>query len=120
MTLGPYVLFFWNASAAQAFAREIVQQDRSVLQQLDAVTMQLDLVLQKQGELKMALSAAEQALIERFNVATNAIAAKIQQLIDNPPADDAEFNSVLQGIATGLEALGAPGSPLPPPPTPVP
>ena len=67
----------------------------------------------------MALSASETALIERFNVATSALAAKIQQLIDNPPPDDAEFNNVLAGIAAGLEALGQNGAP-PPDPTPVP
>lgn len=63
----------------------------------------------------MAISVAEQAIVDRFNAATSAIAAKIQGLIDNPPADDAEFNSQLQTIATGLEALGAPGTPLPEP-----
>jgi len=64
----------------------------------------------------MPLSANEQALVDRFNAATNAIAARIQALIDNPPADDAELNTKLGEIVTGLEALGAPGQPLPPTP----
>lgn len=59
----------------------------------------------------MALSAAETKLVERFNTATNAIAERIRNLINNPPADDAEFNAQLESIAAGLEALGADGQP---------
>ncbi len=57
----------------------------------------------------MALSAAEQAIIDRFNAATSALAAKIQALIDNPP-DDAELNAQLGSIAAGLEAMGQNGT----------
>lgn len=70
---------------------------------------------------RMALSTAEQAIVDRFNTATTAIANRIRDLIANPPADDAEFNSVLSGIADGLDALGAPATPVPgpgPQPTP--
>ena len=73
----------------------------------------LALVKQQGDRIIMALSTAEQAIVDRFNTATSAIAAKIQALIDNPP-DDAELNTKLQEIASGLEALGAPGTPLPP------
>jgi hypothetical protein len=66
----------------------------------------------KQGEeIKMAISVAEQTIIDRFNAATSAIAAKIQVLIDNPPADDSEFNAQLKTIADGLDALGQTGVP---------
>lgn len=68
--------------------------------------------LKHQGEiLRMALSAAELALIERFNTATNAIAAKINDLINNRPEDDEDFNAQLRDLAAGLEALGAGGTP---------
>lgn len=62
----------------------------------------------------MAISTAEQALLQRFDAATSALAAKIQELIDNPP-DDAEFDTRLAAIADGLEAMG---KTVPPPVTP--
>ncbi len=71
--------------------------------------------IQKQGmEIKMAISVAEQALLDRFDAATSAIAAEIQGLINNPPADNLEFNSRLQTIADGLEQLGKTVPPAPP------
>ena len=63
----------------------------------------------------MALSTAEQAIVERFNAATTAIANRIRDLVNNPPADDAEFNTALLGIADGLDALGKPDTPVPGP-----
>lgn len=63
---------------------------------------------------RMPLSDAEQALIERFNLATSAVAQRIKDLVANPPANDAEFNTQLTSIADGLDALGKPGEPLPP------
>lgn len=67
------------------------------------------------GERRMKTmpSTAEQAIIDRFNTATNVVAARIRELVSNPP-DDTEFNAQLESIASGLEALGAPGTPLPP------
>ena len=56
------------------------------------------------------MSPEETAIIERFNVATTAVATKLRDLVANPPANDAEFNSALEGIATGLEALGSGGT----------
>lgn len=56
----------------------------------------------------MPLSTAEQAIIDRFNTATSAVAQKIRDLMANPPADDVEFNVALSAIADGLDALGAP------------
>lgn len=75
----------------------------------------INLINQTGERIIMALSAAEQTIVDRFNTATSAVAAKIQQLIDNPPADDAEFNARLQELADGLDKLGQPGQPLPPP-----
>ncbi len=75
----------------------------------------VELITNAKEEILMALSTAEQNLIDQFNTATNAIAAKIQSLIDNPPTDDTEFNTQLQAIADGLTALGAGGQPPPPP-----
>lgn len=63
----------------------------------------------------MALTSAEQQVVDRFNAATSAIAAKIKDLIANPPSE-AEFTKQLTAIADGLDALGAPGTPLPPTP----
>ncbi len=59
------------------------------------------------------MSPEETAIIERFNNATNSVAAKIRDLIANPPANDDEFNAALGTIATGLEALGANGAAQP-------
>ncbi len=62
----------------------------------------------------MALSVAEQAIVDRFNAATTKISDKIDALIANSAnLDDAEFNKQLQAIADGLDALGAPNTPLP-------
>lgn len=69
----------------------------------------------------MALSTAEQAIVDRLDTATSAVATVIRDLRDNPPADDAEFNAKLTEIADGLDALAKPGTPLPgpgPQPTP--
>lgn len=68
----------------------------------------------------MALTPEQQAIAKRFDDATTAVAAKIRDLIANPPSQ-AEFLTRLGEIATGLEQLGAPGQPLPgpgPQPTP--
>lgn len=62
----------------------------------------------------MALSAAETAIVARFNTATSKVADRIRDLIANPPADDADFNAALGALADGLDALGAPTEPLPP------
>ncbi len=62
----------------------------------------------------MPLSTAEQAIVNRFNAATSAVAARIQALIDNPP-DDAAFDAELSSIAAGLEAMGSPAQPVPGP-----
>jgi len=59
----------------------------------------------------MALSVAEQAIIDRFNTATSAIAAKIQALIDAGTVDNPEFIASLQTIADGLDAMGKSGPP---------
>ncbi len=62
----------------------------------------------------MALNATEQAIVDRFNAATNAVAQKIRDLIAAGVSDSPEFIAALGDLATGLEALGAPGTPLPP------
>ncbi len=59
----------------------------------------------------MALSAAEQAIIDRFNTATSAVAARIQALIDAGTVDNPDFIASLQGIADGLDAMGKTGAP---------
>jgi uncharacterized protein YqgV (UPF0045/DUF77 family) len=75
------------------------------------------LIEQAKKEIIMALSTAEQALIATFNAETNRIAALIEQLSQNPPEDDAEFNAALQTIADQLKAVGAnPEEPVPPAP----
>lgn len=53
----------------------------------------------------MALSAAETALLARLKAGLAGAAKRIQDLVTNPPADDAEFNTALGEVATGLEAL---------------
>jgi hypothetical protein len=62
----------------------------------------------------MPISAAEQAIIDRFKVAIATVATKMQALIDGS-LEDAEFDTQLQDLVTGLEQLGAPSAPVPPP-----
>lgn len=64
----------------------------------------------------MALSAAEQAIVDRFNTATTKVSDRIDKLIaDSATMDDAAFNAELQKIADGLDKLGQPSEPLPGP-----
>lgn len=62
----------------------------------------------------MALTAAEQAMVDRFNAATSAIAQKIKDLVAGGVSDNPDFVNELTKIADGLDALGQPGTPLPP------
>ena len=63
------------------------------------------------------ISPEEQALLDRFDAATTAIANRIRDLVANPPAspNDAAFNAKLTAIADGLDALGKTPDTLPPP-----
>lgn len=58
----------------------------------------------------MPISPAEQAILDRLRAGIAAAAARIRDLIDNPP-DDAAFDTQLDDIATGLEALSPPVTP---------
>ena len=67
----------------------------------------------------MALDAATQALIDRLNVATSKIAARIQAFIDNATkvgsATAAEIDAALSPIADQLDTMGTdPTNPVPP------
>lgn len=75
------------------------------------------LILETKEEIIMAITVAEQALIDRFNAATNLIAQELTDLKNNPPAEPADFEAALQPIIEKLEGLGAPGTPVPPAPT---
>lgn len=67
----------------------------------------------------MTISAAEAAIISRFDTETTRIAQLLIELRDNPPADDAEFNAALTAIADRLTAVGSnPNQPIPPVPNP--
>lgn len=71
----------------------------------------------KQERKKRMISPAEQALLDRLTTAVSGVAGIAQQLRDlqaNPPADDAEFDSKLDGLITQLEtATKAPVVPEP-------
>ena len=79
---------------------------------LDEISKKLTALAHQQTQTKdtiiMAISAAEQRIVDRFNAETTRIANLIRDLLANPPADDTEFNTVLEGIAAQLEAVGAP------------
>ena len=62
----------------------------------------------------MALNAAEQAIVDRFNNATTAIANEIKALIANG-TDNPDFITALTGIADKLDAMGQPAVPVPGP-----
>ncbi len=92
----------------------------SIAGQLEAIA-QGSTNFQKENFITMALTAPEQALVDRFNTATSAIAQKIKDLIAAGVSDSPEFVSALSGIADGLDALAKPGTPIPgpgPQPTP--
>lgn len=70
--------------------------------------------IQEQGDrIIMALSVAEQAIVDRFNAATNKLAEQIQALIAGG-TDNPAFLTSLGDIATKLEVMGSPSQPLPP------
>ncbi len=67
-------------------------------------------------EPNMAVSAPVAALITEFDAATNAIAARIQTLINNSGTLSADDQAALQTEVTNLQALGKdPNAPIPPP-----
>lgn len=61
-------------------------------------------------EILEVMSDSESKIIAAFDEQTTRIAKEIEDLIKNPPADDAEFNAALQLRVDALKALGAGGS----------
>lgn len=69
--------------------------------------------LTSKGQILMAISASEQALLDAFNTETTRLA----DLISGLDQDDPEFNTQLQSIVDRLRAIGAnPNQPVPPVP----
>lgn len=90
--------------------------DRDAVQgQIEVLTQ---LVNKRTQEIMMAISQTEANLIAAFDAETTRIADKIQQLMNNPPADDAEFNAALQAQIDRLKGVGANGQPPNPNPEP--
>lgn len=71
-------------------------------------------IKQSQKETIMALTAAEQKIIDQFNEATTKVSDRLDQLIANPPDTTAEFIAALQPIADHLDVMGTnPANPTP-------
>lgn len=75
---------------------------------LEAIAVGTPIQIQEIKSMDGSISPAEQAILDRMNAATSAVAEKIRNLIANTAADDPAFNAELLKIADGLDALVAP------------
>lgn len=73
----------------------------------------LDAIKQQGDRIIMALTKAEQDIIDRFNAATTVLADEINKLIAGG-TDNPDFLTALGGIAGKLETMGTPAQPVPP------
>lgn len=65
--------------------------------------------LQIQGEqIKMAMTAAEQNILDQFQSGMTAIGNRLSDLAANAPTDNPEFLAALQADADLLKAMGTP------------